>query len=60
MTETITIKDHSDRHYVINTTAAQQQLGDPRPAGELNSTNRQDHRMIDIEELLNNWLRKAV
>ncbi len=27
--------------------------------GELNQTNRQDHGMIDIEELLNDWLGKA-
>src|SRR6266498_1990776 len=42
VTEDITAEDHGDRHHVTNITAAQQQLGDPRPAGELN-TNRQDH-----------------
>ncbi len=41
-------------------TAAQQQLGDLRPAEELNHNNRQDHGMINIEELLNDWLEKAV
>ena len=54
----ITAEDHGDRHHVTNITATQQQLEDPEPAGELNQTNRQDHGMIDIEELLNNWLGK--
>ena len=60
MTENITVEDHSDRHHVTDITAKQQQFGDLRPAGELNQTNRQDHGMIDIEELLNNWLRESV
>jgi len=38
----------------------QQQPGDLRPAGELNLTNRQDHGMIDIKELFNDWLREAM
>src|SRR6266542_792555 len=59
VTEDITTEDHGDEHHVTDTTAAQQQPGDPGPAGELN-TNRQDHGMIDIEELLNDWLGKAV
>ena len=60
VTENITAKDHDDRHHVTNTTAAQQQPRDLRSVGKLNSINRQDHGMIDIEELLNDWLRKAV
>ena len=60
MTEDITAEDHGDRHHVTDITAAQQQPEDLRPAEELNQTNRQDHRMIDIEELLNNWLGEAV
>ena len=49
----ITVEDPGNRHHVIDITMTQQQPGDPRPAGELNQINRQDHRMIDIEELLN-------
>ncbi len=60
MTESITAEDYDDRHHVTNTTAAQQQPEDPGPVGELNSNNRQDHKMIDIEELLNDWLGEAV
>src|SRR6266540_110758 len=59
VTEDITTEDHGDGHHVTDITAAQQQPGDPGPAGELN-TNRQDHGMIDIEELINDWLREAV
>ena len=53
----ITVEDHGDGHHVIDITAAQQQPGDLGPAGELN---RQDYGMIDIEELLNDWLREVV
>ncbi len=60
MTESITAEDHSDRHHVTDITAAQQQPGDLRPAGEFNQINRQDHEMINIEELLNDWLREVV
>ncbi len=60
VTEDITMEDHGDRHHVTNITAAQQQPEDPGPAGILNLTNRQDHEMIDIEELLNDWLREAM
>jgi len=60
MTGNITAEDHSNRHYVTDTTAVQQQLEDPEPAGELNLNDKQDHKIIDIEELLNNWLKKAV
>ncbi len=54
----ITVKDHGDRHHVTDITVTQQQLGNLRPIEELNLNNRQDHRMINIEELLNDWLRK--
>ncbi len=57
MTGSITAEDHGDGHHMTDITAAQQQPRDPRPAGELN---RQNHGMIDIEELLNNWLGEAV
>ena len=60
VTESITAEDHGDRHHVTDITAAQQQPGNPGPVGELNQINRQDHEMIDIEELLNDWLGKAV
>ncbi len=60
MTGITTAKDHGDRHHVTNTTAAQQQPGDLGLVGELNQINRQDYRMIDIEELFNDWLRKVV
>ena len=53
MTENITAEDHGNRYHVTNTTAMQQQPGDPGSIGEFNLTNRQDHEMIDIEELLN-------
>jgi len=51
------MEDHGDGYHVTDITAAQQQPGDPGPTGELN---RQDHGMIDIEELLNDWLGEAV
>ncbi len=57
VTEDITAEDHDDKHHVTDITVAQQQPGDPEPAGELN---RQDYEMIDIEELLNDWLGEAV
>ena len=60
VTESIIAEDYGDRHYVTDITAAQQQLRDLRPVGELNQTNRQDYGMIDIEELLNDWLGKAM
>ncbi len=60
MTENITIEDHGDRYHVTNITVAQQQPRDLGPIRELNQINRQDHGIIDIEELLNNWLREVV
>ena len=60
MTESITAEDHGNRHHMTDITAAQQQSGDLGLVGELNQTNKQDHGMIDIEELLNDWLREAV
>ena len=60
MTWNYNSEDHSDRYYVTNSTAVQQQLEDLGLAGEHNINNRQDHGMINIEELLNNWLRKVV
>ena len=60
VTESITAEDHDDRHHMTDITAVQQQFGDLRPAGELNQINRQDHEMIDIEELLNDWLEEVV
>jgi len=38
----------------------QQQPEDSRLAGKLNQDNRQDYGMINIEELLNDWLGEAV
>ena len=60
MTGNLTVKDHGDRHHVTDITVVQQQPGDLRPIGEFNQIIRQDHGMIDIEELLNDWLREAV
>ncbi len=60
MTERIIAKDHDNRHHVTNITAAQQQPGNLGPVEELNQSDRQDHGMIDIEELLNDWLGEAV
>jgi len=60
VTESITAEDHSDRHHVTDITAVQQQPEDLRPTEELNLNNRQDHGMINIKELLNDWLREAV
>ena len=57
VTESRTAKDYGDGHHVTDITVTQQQPEDPGPAGELN---RQDHEMIDIEELLNDWLREVV
>ena len=56
----ITIENYGNRHHVTDITVVQQQLEDLRPVGEFNLINRQDHRMIDIEELLNDWLEEAV
>src|SRR6266540_3589744 len=53
-------EDHGDGHHVTDITAVQKQPGDPGPAGERNINNRQDHGMINIEELLNDWLGEAV
>ncbi len=53
VTRIITAEDHDDRYHVTDTIVTQQQPEDLRPIGELNLTNRQNHRMIDIEELLN-------
>ncbi len=60
MTGIITAKDHSDRHHVTDNTVMQQQFGDQGPAKELNLIDRQDHGMINIEELLNDWLREVM
>ena len=53
VTENLTAEDHGDGHHVTDITAAQQQPEDLGSARELNQNNRQDHGMIDIEELLN-------
>ena len=60
MTEIITVKDHGDRYHVTDIITVQQQLGYPELVGELNINNRQDHGMIDIEKLLDDWLKEAV
>ena len=60
VTGNITAEDHGDGHHVTYITAAQQQPENPETVGELNLTDRQDHGMINIEELLNDWLREAV
>ncbi len=60
MTENITMKDHSDGHYVTSITAVQQQFEDLRPIREFNILVSQDHGMINIEDLINDWLREAI
>ncbi len=60
VTEDITAEDHGDRHHVISITVTQQQPGDSGLTKELNTNNGQDHGMINIEELLNDWLREVV
>jgi len=60
VTEIITAEDYSDRHYMIDTTVVQQQPEDPELTGELNLTNRQDHEMINIKKLFNDWLREVI
>ena len=60
MTGSITAEDHGDRHHVTDNTAAQQQPEDPGLAGKLTTNNRQDHGMINIEELFNDWLGEMV
>src|SRR6266540_3001263 len=60
VTGDITEEDHGDRHHVTDITAVQKQPRDLGLTGELNVNNRQDHGMIEIEELLNDWLREAV
>jgi len=45
---------------VTDITVAQQQPGNPGPAGEFNQIDRQDHGMINIEELLNDWLEEVM
>ncbi len=60
MTGNITMKDHGDRHHVISITMMQQQPENPEPTEKLNENNRQNYKMTDIEEFLNDWLRKAV
>ncbi len=60
MTRTITIKDYDDRYHVTDIIVMQQQPGDLEPTEEFNLIDRQDHEMIDIEELLNDWLGKAL
>ena len=60
VTESITAEDHGDRYHMTDITVEQQQPEDLGPVGELNVNNRQGHEMIDIEELLNDWLGKAV
>ncbi len=60
MTGIITTKDYSNRHYITDITVTQQQPEDLEPIGELNQIDRQDHRMINIEKLLNDWLEKVI
>ena len=60
VTGIITAEDYDDRYHVTDIIAVQQQLRNPGSTGELNQINRQDHGMIDIEELLNDWLEKVM
>ncbi len=60
VTRIITAEDHGDKHHMTDINAVLQQPGNSKSARELNLTDRQDHGMINIEELLNDWLGKAV
>ncbi len=53
MTGIITAEDYDEKCYIINITIAQQQSRNLELARKLNFNNRQDHGMIDIEELIN-------
>ncbi len=56
MTGIITVENYGNRHHMTDTITVQQQPGDLEPAGELNQINRQNHGIINIEKLLNDWL----
>ncbi len=60
MTENIIAEDHDKGCHVIDIIVAQQQSRDLELAGEFNIIERQDYGMIDIKELINNWLKKVV
>ena len=60
MIKNIIIEDYSDRYHITDITAAQQQLEDLGFTGELNIIEGQDYEIINIEELINNWLKEAV
>ncbi len=60
MTGIITVEDHGDEYHITDIIAVQQQPRDLELTRELNNNNRQDHGMINIEKLLNNWLKEAV
>jgi len=53
VTGNITVKDYSNRYHVTDIIAVQQQPENSKPAEKLNHNNRQDHGMINMEELLN-------
>jgi len=53
MTGIIIAKNYDDRYHVTDITTAQQQSGDLELIGELNFINKYDHRMINIDELIN-------
>ncbi len=54
------MEDHGNGHHVTDNTTAQQQPGNPGSAEEFNIINRQNHKMINIDELINDWLEEAV
>ena len=60
MTENIITKNYGNRHHITDITVTQQQLENLRPTGKLNIIDKQDHEMINIEELLNDWLKEVV
>ena len=60
VTGNIIIEDHNDECHVINIIIVQQQSKVSKFAGKLNIIKRQDHRIINIEKLINDWLGEAV
>ena len=54
------MEDHSEGHHVTDITVVQQQPGDLELAEKLNLINRQDHGIINIDELIDDWLKEVV
>ncbi len=60
VTKSTTIKDHGKKCHITDETVMQQQLENSEPAGKFIILEGQDYEMINIKELINNWLEKAI